>query len=111
MFAILLTFVSLVYLRKKLLESSDLVDQMAWTPSDFALLGYCPGFSEKCDYSVKSITKEVREYMRVRFDIDEIEYVNVAYDIANIYELFAQEQQYQKEKELIKWYCGQKNWT
>ena len=49
--------------------------------------------------------------MRNKFDIDEIEYVNVSYDIGSIYQLFAKEQQHQKERELIKWYCGQKSWT
>ena len=92
--AIILTFISLIYLRKKLLESADLVDQMAWTPSDFALLGHCPGFNEDCDYSVGSITEQIKKHMRVKHGIMEIEYVNVAYDIENIYELFAKEQQH-----------------
>jgi len=63
---------------------------MAWTPSDFALYGHSPDFSTSCDYTNKSIEAEVIEHMREKHDA-EVEYVNVSYDIENIYELFAKE--------------------
>jgi len=63
---------------------------MAWTPSDFALKGNCPDFSDECDYSNKAIEAEVKSYLKDTYNAD-VEYVNVSYDIENIYELYAKE--------------------
>jgi len=109
--AIFFSFFGFVLMRVKITSSAEEVDKMAWTPSDFALVGYIPGFSRDCNYSKDSIEKEVTQYMSEKFNIIDIEYVSVAYDIENIYELLAKEQKHQKEKELIHWYRGKKDWT
>ena len=90
MLAILVMFILLIWLRKKIFDDAEMVDNLAWTPSDFCLKGNCPDFSTACDYSNKSIEEEVIKHMKEKFEA-EVEYVNVSYDIENIYELMAKE--------------------
>lgn len=51
MASILVTFIASVYMRKKLLDQAVELDKIANTPSDFALIGYCPRFSDNCNYT------------------------------------------------------------
>ena len=74
-------------IRKKLSTDVEIVDKLAFTPSDFGVLGYCPEFSEDCDYTIEGIEAEIKEHFKEKYDIDDVEYVNVAYDIENIFDL------------------------
>jgi hypothetical protein len=65
----------------------EIVDALAFTPSDFCLVGYCSEFSDSCNYSIKGIEDEIKTYFKDDYDIHDIEYVNVAYDIEDIFEL------------------------
>lgn len=58
-FGIFATFVVIQIIRKKLNNDVEVVDKLSFTPSDFCVIGYCPEFSENCDYSIASIREEV----------------------------------------------------
>ena len=45
------------------------------------------------------------------YGIDDIQYVNVAYDIEDIFDLLDQERELLKKRELIKWYLDKKGWS
>ena len=90
MASIIVFIICSVYLRKRLLDKAVKVDTLANTPSDFTLMGYCPYFSENCNYSKVSIEREIKEWLNDEFQINEIEYVNVAYDIHDMYQITEQ---------------------
>ena len=83
--AILMTFLWLVRLRKKLLEKACKLDADIYTPSDFCLMGKNMKFD---DYNPKAIEKQIREEFKNMYDIDNIIYVNPVYDIADFYTVF-----------------------
>ena len=84
---VLITFIFIQVIRRKLNNDVEVVDKLSFTPSDFCVIGFCSEFSEDYDYSIEGITNEVREHFQSKFGLDDIEYVNVAYDIENIFEL------------------------
>lgn len=85
---IVVTLIFIQIIRKKLNNDVDIVDKLSFTPSDFGVIVHAPEFSENCDYSQQSIEEEIKSYMKENYEIDDVEYVNVAYDIANIFELY-----------------------
>ena len=87
--AILVTLFGSIILRRRLLQKAVMVDVMATTPSDFALLGHCPEFNDDCDFSKEMIEKEVEAHFREDYGIDGIEYVNIALDIHDLYDVTA----------------------
>lgn len=109
-FTIIVTFLAMIYIRRLLNRVVEIVDALSYTPSDFCLVGECAEFSDECNYSIKSIESEVRAGIKDRFQIDEIEYVNVAYDIEDIFELLSKERELLKKRELIKWFMQLQNW-
>ena len=48
---ILVTFIFIQIIRKKLNNDADIVDKLSFTPSDFGVIVHAPEFSEDCDYS------------------------------------------------------------
>ena len=56
-------------IRKKLNNDVEIVDKLSFTPSDFCVIGYCPEFSEDCDYSIDGITEEIKSYFKENFDV------------------------------------------
>jgi len=86
-FGICVTFIFIQVIRKKLNNDVDVVDKLSFTPSDFCVIGFCPEFSEECDYSIAGIKEEIVKLFKEKYEIDDVEYVNVAYDIENIFEL------------------------
>lgn len=110
-FSILVTFIMINVIRKKLNHDVEVVDKLSYTPSDFCVVGNCPEFSEGCDYTIKGIEEEVRQVFKEKYEIEDIQYVNVAYDIEDIFELLDQERKLLKKRELIKWYLDKKGWT
>ena len=89
MTAIFVTLIGSIILRRRLLQKAIMVDVMATTPSDFALLGHCPEFNDDCDFSKEMIEKEVEAHFREDYGIDGIEYVNIALDIHDLYDVTA----------------------
>lgn len=83
--AVLISFLWLVYLRKKLLEKAMQLDLDIYTPSDFCLMGKNMKFN---DYNPKAIEKAIRDEFKNSYDIDNIVYVNPVYDIADFYNIF-----------------------
>lgn len=108
--SVVITFLAIQIIRKKLNNIVEVIDKLSFTPSDFCVQGYCPEFSEDCDYSIQGITDEVKSYYKENYEIDDIEYVNVAYDIENIFDLHDQERILLRKREIINWYCEKKNW-
>ena len=107
----MITFISIIIIRKKLHKDVEVVDRLSYTPSDFCVVGLCPEFSDNCDYTIKGIEEEVRQVFKSEYGIDDIQYVNVAYDIEDIFDLLDQERELLKKRELIKWYLDKKGWS
>lgn len=106
---VLMIFVQII--RRRLNNDVEVVDKLSFTPSDFGIIGLCPEFSDDCDYSIQGITDEVKAYFKEKYGIDDLEYVNVSYDIENIFDLLDQERILLKKRELVNWYCEKKNWS
>lgn len=49
--------------------------------------------------------------MKAEFEINDVEYVNVAYDIENIFELYDKRRELSKKREIINWYIEKMDWT
>lgn len=84
------------------------VDKNAITPSDFGLIGNCPEFSDECDFSKEQIFNEVKEHFKSAYDVDDIEYVNVANDISNHFYWVAMLEEQLKYKSLLLAYFEEK---
>lgn len=85
---IFVVFVFVQIIRKKLHSDVGIIDKLSFTPSDFGVIVDAPEFSEECDYTQQSIEGEIKNFLKDTHEIEEVEYVNVAYDIANIFELY-----------------------
>lgn len=73
-----------------MMKGANQAESLATTPADFALLGHCKKFSADCDYSKQKVEAEIQSYLKDKYDLEEIEYVNVAWDIGEIYEVAAE---------------------
>lgn len=80
--SIVISLFYLIWMRSHLLKYDMQIDEDAFTPSDFCLMGVNMRFD---DYSPEGIEKEIRERFKTNYGIDDIEYVNAAYDIDNFY--------------------------
>lgn len=102
----ILTYLYYKYMYYNLKADIDKIDELSNTPSDFCVIGYCYDFSKKCDYSIKGIEQEIREYFRFRFEIPDIEYVNVVYKINNsgLLKLYTKERLLKRKIEFVRWY-------
>ena len=101
MASIIFFLIGSVILRKKLLDNAINVDANATTPSDFALLGDCPYFDENNDLSKEMVEQEVNTYLSKEFDINGIEYCNVALDIHDIYDVIQEHEANLKQRSLL----------
>lgn len=110
-FGICVTFIFIQIIRKKLNTDVDVIDKLSFTPSDFCVIGFCPEFSEECDYSIQGIRDEIERVFKEKYEIDGVEYVNVAYDIENVFELHNEMRMLMKKRELINWYMEKKGWS
>ena len=107
----MITFIIYRVLRRKLRRDIDEVDSLITTPSDFCVMGQCPEFSRDCDYSSKQIEAQIKRYMYEKYEIDDIVYVNVAYDVNKLYDFYTQEVVLMKQLDLIRWYCKEQSWS
>ena len=85
LFSILVSFLLVVYIRKRLLHKARVLDSHVYTPSDFCLMGTNMRFD---NYSPEEITKTVKEEFKRLYNIDDIIYINPVYDIADFYKIF-----------------------
>jgi len=109
-FGVLITFIFIQVIRKKLNNDVEIVDKLSFTPSDFCVVGNCAEFSEDCDYSIEGITTEIKAFFNDKYGVEDVEYVNVAYDIENIFDLHDQSRVLLKKRELVNWYCEKREW-
>jgi hypothetical protein len=84
--SVIFTFLYLFWMRVKFMKRLLLVDKTTITPSKFSLV--CKNFYFE-DCSREGINKELRKYFKEEFGIENIVYINPAYDIANFYKLMA----------------------
>lgn len=110
MVSIIVTILGNVCIRKRLLDKAVKLDKLAITPSDFALLGYCREFSSSCDYTKASIEQEIKDHFRDEYAIEDIEYVNICYDIHDVYSTTAQLENSHKNKALLEAFMQDKGW-
>ena len=92
-------------LRRKLKNDIAKIDSMTSTPSDFCIMGQCEEFSRDCNYSQEQIEQEIKSYFYEKYEINDIEYVNVSYNVQALYGLYEEERAILKKMDLIKWYC------
>ena len=102
MMAIFVTLIGSIILRRRLLMKAISVDTNATTPSDFALLGYCPYFDDDNDFSKEKVEEEVTAYFKFEYGINEIEYVNIVFDIHDIYDITAELEENLKKRSLVE---------
>lgn len=72
-------------------------------------MGDCPMFSKECDYSPENIQKEVMDFMKEKHPQMKVIYVNVTYDIAEIFDLIELEQDLQNQKKDVDHYMTKNN--
>ena len=71
-----LTLLVLVCMRASLIRKALTLDQDAYTPSDFCLMGINMSFDE---YTPEKIEEEIKAYLSEKYQIDEIVYINPTY--------------------------------
>ena len=96
---VIVTYLWLVYLRKKLLEKSIQLDAEVYSPSDFCLMGRNMKFH---NYNPDEIEKAIKEEFKLNYEIDDVIYVNPVYDIADFYEIFNKQNELMKLKLLME---------
>jgi hypothetical protein len=74
----------LIYTRKLLLDKAIEMDVSIFTPSDFCVMGTNIFFE---DYTQEGMEREIREYLRTNYDINEFVYLNPTFNISNYYEV------------------------
>ena len=80
--AILINFVWLIFMRKRLIDKSIAADKENITPSDFCLIGRNMRFK---NYSPDGIKKQIHEHFEKTFGITNIVYINPVYQVDDIY--------------------------
>ena len=99
--SIILSFLFLIWMRSNLLQKALKLDADAFTPSDFCIMGMTMKFD---DYSPDAITDKIKEVFKERWEI-EVEYVNIAYTIADFYKLSEKFNNLTKLQTIAKQYC------
>ena len=104
--SIVIAYLGLLKVRFLLKQGATEIDVGILTPSDYCLMGRHMNFK---DYNVKSIKAEIAAELKDRYDIDEIVYVNLVYDISKYYKVYAKYNEISKLKVLtdlhMKKYC------
>ena len=108
---LIISFFCIKFIQMQLNQDVKTLDQLAHTPSDFALICSCPYFRSDCDYSPKSIEEQVRNHLKLNHGISELEYVTATYDIANIFELYEKKWLLTKKRETVECFCKERGWT
>mmetsp|Transcript_17892 Transcript_17892/g.30407 ORF Transcript_17892/g.30407 Transcript_17892/m.30407 type:complete len:217 (+) Transcript_17892:554-1204(+) len=108
MASVAISIVYLIWMRQKLLRKSLLMDLDAFTPSDFCLMGLNMHFE---DCSPNAIENFLKEHLKDAYGVDEIEYVNPAYDIDEFYKHSEKINQLQKCMLLVEQYCEDNAFT
>jgi hypothetical protein len=66
MFALFGALLFLIYMRAKLIGKASLLDQDAFTPSDFCMQGYNMQFE---DYTATGMEKEIRDFLEKKHNV------------------------------------------
>lgn len=81
---LILTIGFLIYMRYRLKEFENKLDEDAMTPSDFCVMGTNMYFDK---YNPEAMETEIREGLKIKFGIEDIQYINPAYYINDFYKL------------------------
>ena len=101
-FSIMFSLVFLIWMRSNLLNKALKLDADAFTPSDFCVMGMTMKFE---NYSPGAITEKIKEVFKKKWGI-EVEYINIAYTIANFYKLSEKFNNLTKLRSIVKHYCA-----
>lgn len=86
-----------IYIRRKLTKWQFKLDERIHTQSDFCLMGHGMNFS---DNSLESIDREIRAYLKSKFDINDIEYISPCFKNAHGFNLY--KKQISDETKMLK---------
>lgn len=68
-------------------------------------------FETDFDYSQKSFEKVINNHFMNKYSTKELEYVNVGYDIEDIYKLIQRQRKLYKQRELVDDFMEELGWT
>ena len=105
MFALFGALVFLIYMRAKLISKALLLDQDAFTPSDFCMQGYNMQFK---DYTATGMEKEIREFLEKKHQVTQVQYVNPAFRIDGLYKLMTKHEELEKQEAIVRAYMHEK---
>lgn len=91
--ALLVALLFLIYMRAKLIGKALLLDQDAFTPSDFCIQGTEMQFD---DYTAVGMEKEIREHLEEKYGVTEVQYINPAFKIAGLYKFMTKHEELEK---------------
>lgn len=97
---IFLSFFYYICVRIKLMKLAVEMDVKSTTPSDFCLMGSNMYFDK---HDSKSIEEAIKKELKEGYEVD-IEYVNVAYDIADFFKVVDEFAKLKKYKFIIEAY-------
>ena len=82
-FSIVFMFLSLIILRRALLNKAEELDSRAQTPSDYCLMGTNLVFDDD-EYTPDKIEENLKKFFKDRYGVDVV-YCNSAYKIDDFY--------------------------
>ena len=94
----LIMLIGLVMVRTNLLQLGFELDDATYTQSDFAIMGHRMFFD---DYSEKGMEDEIREHMKTKYGIDDIEYICPAFKIRDFFEITEKLEELKTKRALI----------
>ena len=98
---VVFSLIFLIVMRYKILQTALKLDEDAFTPSDFCLMGMDMTFD---DCSPEAIKERVTQVFADKFAINDVVYVNPAYDIKDFYKWSAEFNELQKHKLIVQQY-------
>jgi hypothetical protein len=101
--SVMLAFCMIICIRHSLLKMFAKLDQDAFTPSDYCIMGHSMQFES---YHPKEIEAKVKEVFCAKYDMeeDDIVYVNPCFDIGDFYKLSEKYNNLMKEKGIVDAY-------
>lgn len=103
--ALCVSFIFLIYMRAKLIGKALLLDQDAFTPSDFCLQGSKMEFD---DYTASAMEQKIRDHFQTKFGVTDIQYINPAFKIDGLYKLMTKHEELEKQEAIARAYMHDK---
>lgn len=102
--SIIISIIYLVWMRKRLMSQSLTLDMDAFTPSDFCIMGMNMVFD---DYNPDAMEKEVKDHFEEAYGINDIQYINFAFNIDSLYQYTEKYNDLIKKQQLVAAFCKQ----